>query len=384
MRPRYDGGSLLNLVASLAASRGASPRHAPLRGFPLEECERARNVVFCLIDGLGYRYLHEVGRDGALASHLAASLTSVFPSTTASAITTTFSGASPAEHGLTGWHCWFPEADVLAAPLPFRRRGDEVPLAELGIAPSRLLPASLFDALPVRTFVVTQARIVDSDFSRCMGGGAQRVGYEHLSELVDQVECAVRAGSERKYVYAYYPELDTVAHRHGIASSQAAKRFAAVDDAFAELLRRLAGTDTMLVLSADHGFIDTPPEAALLLEAHPELPQLLRRPLSGEPRVAFCHVQPGAIDEFVRRARAALGAHADVVPSADLIAQGWFGPGAAHPALPERVGDVALVMRGAATIKDWVPGEKPHRMIGNHGGASAEEMEIPLVVARLP
>jgi hypothetical protein len=31
-----------------------------------------------------------------------------------------------------------------------------------------------------------------------------------------------------------------------------------------------------------------------------------------------------------------------------------------------------------------MPGEKPHRMIGNHGGVSEDEMRIPLVVARLP
>ena len=46
------------------------------------------------------------------------------------------------------------------------------------------------------------------------------------------------------------------------------------------------------------------------------------------------------------------------------------------------IGDVALVMTGRATVKDWVPGESRHLHIGNHGGTSEDEMRIPLVVAK--
>src|SRR5688572_882636 len=72
--PNYRDGSLLNLVASLAAARGAETGHAPLATLPPERLADARNVVFFLIDGLGYNYLADVGRGGALAAHLAGSL----------------------------------------------------------------------------------------------------------------------------------------------------------------------------------------------------------------------------------------------------------------------------------------------------------------------
>jgi hypothetical protein len=383
--PAYDGGSLLNLIATFVAARGGTPRHTTLEALPPDAIASARNLVFWLVDGLGYRYLADRGRGGALVDHLAGALTSVFPSTTASAITTSYTGASPAEHGLTGWFTWFPQIGAIAAPLPFRRRGDDVSLVQLGWRTELLLDTpSVFGSMAARCIVVSQARIVDSDYSRHFGGAAERRGYEHLAQLVEQVDAAVRSGPERKYVYAYYPEFDTVAHRHGVGSSQAAKRLAAVDAAFADLLRRLAGTDTVLVVSADHGFVDTPPGEALLLADYPHLRELLVRPLSGEPRVAFCHVREGTAAEFERCACAALGDYADVRASTSLVDEGWFGPGQPHPELLQRVGDVALVMRGHATIKDWMPGEKPHRMIGNHGGVSEDEMRIPLVVARLP
>jgi hypothetical protein len=41
-----------------------------------------------------------------------------------------------------------------------------------------------------------------------------------------------------------------------------------------------------------------------------------------------------------------------------------------------------IVMNGRGTVKDWVPGESRHLHIGNHGGLSEDEMNIPLVVAK--
>ena len=60
--------------------------------------------------------------------------------------------------------------------------------------------------------------------------------------------------------------------------------------------------------------------------------------------------------------------------------EGWFGPGAPHPRFAERIGDVALVMRGRYAVKDWTPGESRHLHIGNHGGTSEDEMLIPLIM----
>jgi hypothetical protein len=104
----------------------------------------------------------------------------------------------------------------------------------------------------------------------------------------------------------------------------------------------------------------------------------LRFPLCGERRVVYCHVHDAA--DFARRAKDWLGNRAEVMMSGELVAQGWFGPGTPHPRFGERVGDVALLMHGHYTVKDWTPGEPRHLHIGNHGGPSEDEMMIPLIV----
>ena len=376
LRPNYTGEGFVNLIASLVEARGGAPRHPPLVLLPVSEARNAENVVLLIIDGLGDRYLLAQGAAGHLAKHRRAAISAVFPSTTASAITTSYTGATPLEHGLTGWYTYFGETGCVAAPLPFERRGDKMPL---GIAPESIfVERSLFDTLATRSIVVTYRPIVDSEYNRHHCGRAERRAYDNLDGFVAETEAAVKSGGGRKFIYAYWPEFDKLAHRHGVASTEVRAHFDALDAAFGELLARLAGTDTLLVLTADHGFIDSPPEESV--ELPPGLAPLLRFPLCGERRVAFCHVHEKK--SFLEKANEFLGDRADIRPSRELADEGWFGTGRAHPRFAERIGDVALVMKRRGTVKDWVTGEPRHLHIGNHGGMSEDEMQIPLVVAK--
>jgi Type I phosphodiesterase / nucleotide pyrophosphatase len=378
LRPDYAGGGLANLIASIVEACGGAPRHAPLATLPARELREAHNLVLLLIDGLGDRYLCREGAGGVLLAHRRSAITSVFPSTTASAITTSYTGWTPLEHGLTGWWTLFGEAGCVGSPLPFQRRGEK---ASLSAPPASVYRArSLLDGLARRAIVISHRSIVDSTYNLHHCGHAERRAYDKLEGMVEETVAAVKSGVDRKYIYAYWPEFDALSHRYGNASAETRAHFKAVDAAFGELMRRLAGTDTRVVAVADHGFVDSVGADALAFADAPGLPGLLRYPLCGESRVAFCHVQEGREPEFMQRAADWLGSRAQVRPSRELAEEGWFGAGEPHPRLAERIGDVALVMNGHATVKDWTPGEPRHRHVGHHGGASADEMLVPLIV----
>ena len=377
MLPDYAGGSLVNLIASIVAGRGGRPLHAPLRALLPGEIAPARNVVLLIVDGLGDNYLLRRGQGGELARRRRGSMTSVFPSTTASAITTSYTGCTPLEHGLTGWYTYFGEAGCVAAPLPFRSRGDQLPLGLRGVSARRLFTsASLFESLPVRCIVVSYRAIIDSDYNLRHCEGAERRAHDTLDEMVDQVEAAVKSGPETKFVYAYWPQYDAISHRYGSESAEAFAEFQKIDEAYGKLLGRLSGTESKVIVTSDHGFIDS--TAGDCMEAPPAVCSLLRFPLCGERRIAYCHVQ--SVKEFMPRARDWLGERAEVRASGELLNEGWFGPGTPHPRFAERIGDVALVLRGRYTVKDWTPGEPRYLHIGNHGGTSEDEMMIPLVM----
>ena len=382
--PDYAGGSIVNLMGTIAEAFGGHDALGPaLRTAELSGLLSNRSrVVLIVVDGLGYRHLIRHHPGSCLHRHLRGSLTSVFPSTTATAITTYLTGLAPAQHGITGWHMYFPEIVTVGAVLPLRTRRADRPLAVLGLDTARLFDhRPVFDHLPVRSFVVSPERIVNSEFNRIHSGTAQRRGYGSLEQFFDTILNCLRATGERSYTYAYYADFDSVAHEHGAASRRANLLLQRFDGAFSAFLQVAAGLDATIIVSADHGFIDSPPDRSIQLDQHPFLGATLALPLCGERRAAYCYVRPERAREFEAYVRGELAEQVWLHRSADLIERGWFGPGVSHPKLKERVGDYTLVMKDNWTIKDWVPGEKRYRQLGVHGGVSEEEMLVPLVVA---
>lgn len=380
--PDYHGGSIVNLMSSLLAALGGGESLYPsLRQLPPADLQHSRNIVLLVIDGLGDDYLARAGTGGTLHRSRRGSITSVFPSTTATAVTTFLTGTAPQQHALPGWHVYFKELGSVVAVLPFRARHGGPPLGETGIDAAALFGhVPLFDRIRARSWVVSPERIIHSDYNTAHAGTAERRAYITLRQLFATTAEIVRASRERTYVYAYWPELDRLAHEHGIGSRETAAHLAGLDTEFDRFLQHIRGSDTTVIVTADHGFVDTDPERLVELDRHPQLAETLLLPLCGDRRLAYCYVHPEKRSQFERYVQTVLADNIELFPSAELIARGCFGLGLPHPRLLERVGDYTLVMRHNAVIKDWLLGERRYTQIGVHGGVSEAEMRVPLGV----
>ncbi len=378
--PDYRGGSLVNLMSSIAAGLGGSSPYPPLAALAPDDLLRVRRLVLLVVDGLGHHHL--LAQSGALRAHLRGPLTSVFPTTTASAIPTFLTGLAPQQHGLTGWHMYFREIGAIVAPLPFRTRTGKQALREVGVTPAQLFGLTpLFDRLPVVSHVVSPRHIIHSDFNVALSGRAQRHGYETLEEMFGLIASLLHNDAPRSYIHAYWPQLDSLAHEHGIGSPQVAAAFAALDAGFAQLLQAARGSSALIIVTADHGFIDTSPADTIDLDHHPRLRETLLLPLCGEARAAFAYVRAGRETQFEDYLRTQLENRVLMFRSADVLRDGWLGPGEPHPGLQDRIGDYVLLPRGNAILRDWLAGEERHVHIGVHGGLSTAEMTVPLIVA---
>jgi hypothetical protein len=381
--PDYRGGSLVNLMSSIATALGGTSPYTPLALLPSEALFHARRVVLLVVDGLGYDYL--LGRDSVLRRHLRGQITSVFPSTTASAIPTFLTGLAPQQHGLTGWNMYFREIGAICAPLPFRIRTGRHALRDAGVNPATLFGFTpLFDHLPLPCHVVSPRHIIHTDFNVSLSGRARRHGYESVEEMFAHIAGIIHSTEPRSYIYAYWPQLDSLAHEHGSRSVQVAAAFAALDAAFAQLLEAAHGSGSVVIVTADHGFIDTTPQHTIDLDDHPDLRATMLLPLCGEPRVAYAYVRSGRAAQFEDYVQGRLADRVRLFESEEVLRQGWLGPGEAHPALQDRLGDYVLLPRGQTILRDWLKGEERHTHVGVHGGLSAVEMIVPLVVAPLP
>ena len=384
MFPDYSGSGLINLMQSIASACGGAVRHYPeLRALPAKRLSEARHIVLLVADGLGQKMLDTLpGAHNLRRQHLS-TMSSVFPSTTASAIPSFMSGLAPAGHGLTGWHMYFSEIGQTLAVLPMSRRA-EASGTRPPTPPSELFDyPTLYQQLDRESWVLAPRTIAGSPFNAWHSRGAQTIAYSGLAELFGQLAGLLKEAVQPRLIYAYYPDLDTLAHRFGCTSMPLQKALAAFDHAFASFVGENQGCNTWLLVTADHGFIDSPPARVISLDDHPALAVLLRRPLCGERRAAYAYVEAAQHAAFEAYINQHLSHAVDLRRSRELIEAGLFGPHPVHPRLSERVGDFTLLMRENWTIKDWLPGEKHYRMLGVHGGISCDEMLIPLMAARL-
>lgn len=336
-------------------------------------------VVLLIIDGLGDGFLARHGSGSTLLAHRVRPMSSVFPSTTASAVTLLHTGLSPAEHGLNGWFIHDRRFGGVIAPLPLLQRGNG-PVDAFRLT-SRLFPYdSMFRGAQRPVTVLSPADLALSRFSRHHSRGARILPYKGLDELGPAIlQAAAVLQGVGGLVHAYYPVFDAISHAYGAHSSQALSVFARIDTLFGALSVALRDSGAVLLATADHGFIDAPPEKVVSIEPGSAVAQMLAAPLFGERRAAFCALRKGAEGEFDAWAATELQGKAVALPGKAVLESGLLGPGKPNRRLRERVGDRVLLMERGWTLVDTVEGEKPHAMIGVHGGLSADEMWVPLI-----
>ncbi|OHX12235.1 hypothetical protein BI347_01010 [Chromobacterium sphagni] len=379
--PDYRGGSLLNLMQTLSVELGGPDLgHAPLRSGALAGIGRHRHVCLLLIDGLGDAQLARLGPDSRLRELRREALSSVFPPTTAAAVTTVLTGQPPAAHGLIGWHLLLDEEIIAPLPLYVRHPGASAS-APQALADALYRAPPLFDRLARPAACLLPDFIADSPCSRFHAGGAQRLAYHGLEDAFARLAARL-ASPEPAFHYLYLPQLDTLMHELGPHADAARLLLDRIDAGFAGLSQAAARNDAALVAIADHGFVAAPAAQWLDLDADAELYGMLARPLSGETRLAYCHLRPGCAERFIELARQRIGHACWVAPGAELLAAGVFGPGPAHPELERRCGEAVLIARPGWNIRDTLAHEQPLRLAGVHAGVQPDEMSIPLIVFR--
>ena len=382
-KPDYHGGSIVNLMRSIGDALGAPPSEYPrLTSLPFERLTEACRIVLVVIDGLGAELLATLGSGGRLSERMHGTMTSVYPPTTATAITTFMSGLAPQQHGLTGWFMHFRALGAVTAVLPFVPRYGRSPLSKAGVSLAALVDCpSFFDRITAPSITLQPAAIADSDFSRHLAHGAERVPFATLEDFVNRLKRYCSDPGEARYVYAYWSELDHLAHLHGPSSAIVAHHFAELDAALASVADVCADSGTLLVMTADHGFIDSGDAERIDLDNHAQLADTLSLPLCGEPRSAYCYVRSRSAATFEEYVDREFAQFAVAVPSEQLVDDAWFGLGEPHPELAQRIGDYTLQMRGRYTIRDRVAGERDIRLNGVHGGVAAAEQKVPLLLA---
>lgn len=357
--PDYGGACTAGIVPALLNEPDELPAWMP------DELAGARQVVVLVVDGLGWNQMHANRR---AARHLlelrGRSVTTVAPTTTATALTSITTGVPPGEHGVVGYRIAV-GGEILNVLRWATPRGD----ARNRVPPHEFAPIEPFEAQ--RPPVVSRAEFDASGFTGAHLRGARYVGYRMASTLAVEVIRLLDRGEP--FVYAYHDGLDKVGHEYGVGEHYEAE-LSAVDLLVARLVERLPA-DAALVVTADHGMIEVP----TMLRIAPEL-MAATSMMSGEARFRWLHAEDGAADDLLATARALYGDCAWVMSGDELVEEGWFGPRVTDAAR-SRLGDVALVPFEPVGFDD--PADTgPYILVGRHGSMTADEVLVPFLVHR--
>lgn len=360
-----DGLRLADVLAScLGAVRGEQNR------LSLPSVESA---VVVLMDGLGASMLKaRAGHARTLSAVLGPKsvIEAGFPTTTVASLASLTTGLAPGQHGLVGYTVYDPDLDQVVNQLS--GWDPRVDPATWQRAPTLFETAS---AEGVDAVVVAPERYSDSPFTHAVLRGARYVAATSIADRMDAALAVLRTPG-RHLVYVYVPELDQAAHGHGCDSVEWTTALEAADAAVATLTSALRARQGVLV-TADHGLLDIPQHAHVLLDDGPLLDGV--RFIAGEPRCLQLHLEPGADpDAVAERWREAEGGRAWIATRAEAVAAGWFGT--VHPDVLPRIGDVLVAARKAVAYYDGRT-DSPHgrSMVGQHGSWTADELRVPLL-----
>jgi hypothetical protein len=397
--PDYDGGGLLNVPATVLDVLGARDAgDAPaLAGLDPALREGVRQVIVILADGLGWWQLEMLcdkgdmpflsglrdrarRRDGAQLLDV----TTVFPSTTAAAITTMNTARTPLEHGNIAYFLWLEEFAQVTAMLRWgpaiRKRGsyfDDPAVDPLRFVRVPSIHARLRER-GIASYVIEPELFRAEAMTRMHAAEANFVGYVVPSTMGVRLRGLLDA-PRPSYVYAYWSGIDTVSHLYGPRSAEAAVEAAILDVTLRYALADRSAGDTLVLLTADHGHATTDPDKMLDMVGDQELRTLLRNPPAGEPRLVFLHTdRPEQVREYIEGKWPGL---VMLLDRDELIEAGLFGRG--DPTMARRrIGEVvALLDRDLSASIMKVEGQTiRHR--GSHGGMTADEMRIPVLAWR--
>lgn len=358
--PDYSGACTANVVPELIKQLMGRPIAAwmpePVRG--------ATQIVLLVIDGLGWNQLTKrVPLAPTLAGFEGGPITTVAPTTTATALTSIVTGRPPASHGLVGYRLAI-GGDQILNVLKWTADDED---ARQSVPPETFQrhPAFAGNTVPV----VTRNHFSGTGFTDASLQGANLVGYSAPSGLPLEVWRLIKEGEP--LVYAYYDLLDTVAHVHGFGDHYDAE-FYTVDRLIRDLLAGLP-SGTALVVTADHGQVEVGDN---LVVVKPEVDELVTL-YSGESRFLWLHAKEGQAEALLEQARQG---HSDVawVHSRQEVIDGGFYGGPLSDEVTARLGDVALIpFAPVALVAANHNGE--NRLVCRHGSLTADEVLVPLL-----
>jgi hypothetical protein len=356
-------------MPSIFSSLGLTTAHDSIN---CGESPSGRELVF-LVDGLGADVLSKYAEIAPTLSHMVlhGTITTSFPSTTATSLATLTTGEMPGAHGMLGYTVQVPRSG--GRILNSLKWDERVDPAIWQPVPTLFERAS---AAGITTTHVAAKRYENTGFTRAVFRGAHYRGANVSADLISETVAALQKSPS--FVYLYVNDVDSAGHSDGVGSDKWLAALKSLDELVQTLMQKLPN-GTRIWLTADHGMINV--EEKIILGQDNDLLTDVAV-IAGEPRMRHLYLSADSANaekEVIARWQSALGAKVTMHTRQSAITAGLFGPNVSLDA-SERAGDVIAIAQANVVLLDPERADKEGAMIGHHGGDSVIESSVPLLL----
>lgn len=356
---------------------------------------KPKRIVLFLLDAFGFKSFEKHSKDLKILKRVTSKgtvtpISSIFPSTTAAAISTINSGVLPSSHGVFEWFQFSKEVGQTIATLPFSTLEDTKrdSLLDLGFTPKILINTgeTVFSKLrknDVRPFIITDRTLASSAYNNVATEGAEKIEYGTPAEGLANLKESLENYTEKSFYYFYTAKMDSAGHRFGVNSKQFSAEVAnfwlTFEYVFSDFKK---DKETLFLFTADHGLIDIPKENTYFLNRNiPEIKRFLKTNKNneiiypmGSPRDVFLHIKEAGLTRLYKILRKELKGKADVLFVNEAIKLGLFGGDVFSENIKSRLGQVLILPNETHTVWWDEPPKFGIHSIGHHGGISMPEL----------
>ena len=399
--PVYDGLSIRNIphtIGSLLGVPFTDDVTLDSRVWADGALDDVERVVMFLSDGLGYLYLRELmEEDPEIEDTILAltdgrgfvPITSVAPSTTAVALPSLWTGATPITHGMLGTTMFLREVSTSVNMLKNTPVGNlkGTVLSDTDLdkfIPVKRLAQHLADENIATHLLLLRSWLGKGLLSAVLHRGVT-YGYAHggLSDFwLRLAEVLHQTVGQRCYINVYYSPVDTLSHLYGAKNHYIHYEIKNQLKQLVEVLSSEALQDgqTLLILTADHGHADAPRKIDLQSTSAEPIRKHMRIGLTGDMRLGHLHLQNETSEEVINYIHTQYGQYLTAVETTQAISAGLFGHDTVYSESKHRLGDVILIPRLGTQIID--PSVGILDLESWHGGLSEDEMLVPFIYTR--
>lgn len=219
---------------------------------------KPKNVVVILFDGMGYNLINEKLPNTFLVNNIVKKVISTCPATTTSATTSIMTGKYPCTHGYLGWDMYYKKENVFVTMFTnkYKDSDDEYPFN---------ISEKYFSYKTITDRILENGKY----HSKIVFPIKYEETYKDIDEMLSMIKSNLNI-KEKNYIYAYYMDPDSMLHNKGNNSKEVLSILKMINDKCEKFANEIK--DTLLIITADHGHIDT---EYIYLSDYPDLFDLI-------------------------------------------------------------------------------------------------------------